>query len=70
MKKEQKIENRRTFRLSDADMEKLAAIAKHHFGTADKNQTAALKIAVEAYYSKIKQVVVETEAREILREGK
>jgi len=48
------MDNRRTFRLSDADMEKLAAIAKHHFGTADKNQTAALKIAIEAEYKRLK----------------
>lgn len=48
-------ENRRTFRLSDEDMDKLAAIAEHYFGKSDKMQTASLKMIIEKEYKNIKE---------------
>ena len=49
-----KTENRRTFRLSDEDMEKLETIAKHLFGTSEKMKAAALKLLIEKEYKQIK----------------
>jgi len=49
-----KTENRRTFRLSDEDMEKLGTIAKHLFGTSEKMKAATLKILIEKEYKLIK----------------
>ncbi len=49
-------ENRRSFRLSDTDMEHLATIAQHYFGTATNNNTAALKLLIEQEYKRIKGV--------------
>jgi plasmid stabilization system protein ParE len=46
-------DNRRSFRLSDDDMEKLAKIAQHYFGTSDKMQTAALKMLIEKEFKEL-----------------
>lgn len=44
----------KSFRLSDTDMEHLAVIAEHYFGTATNNNTAALKMLIEQEYKRIK----------------